>query len=215
MSQRPVFVPCRRAPYTDVFMTEFVWNSGLSSAQKKKNVAALHQAFSSRFPHRPVLEISSKSQEELGIKLSAFHLTKYVPSLDRRISVECIFQGSKVFAAGGPYSDLLPGTSRDAKKDPRLHNSGELRGFRFEGRDFPLQPVTAFYDWLYIQALMEQPELAEGLLAYDAFTDIEFNPNKSKNCQANAAALYVSLARQGLLEQCREFDSFVGLVSGK
>ena len=37
-------------------------------------------------------------------------------------------------------------------------------------------------------------------MEYDAFTDIAFNPQKSINCQAEAAAVYVSLKRQGLLE---------------
>ena len=39
------------------------------------------------------------------------------------------------------------------------------------------------------------------MLAYEAFTDIEFNPDKSINCQARAAALYVSLRREGVLEK--------------
>lgn len=212
MSQRPVFVPFRRKPWTDVYMTEFVWNSGLSAAQKKKNVAALHQAFTARFPEKKVLEISSKSSEDLGVQLSAFNLTKFVPSLGKAVPVECIYQGSKVFAVGGPYTDLYAGTSRAAKGDSRLRQSGELRRFSFEGKDFPLQPASSFYDWLYINALMEHPELSEPLLAYDGFTDIEFNPNKGVACQANAAALYVSLHRQGLLEQCKDFDAFLALL---
>lgn len=212
MSQRPVFVPIKRKPWTDVYMTEFQWNSGLSAAQKKKNVAALHQAFVARFPEKKVLEISSKSSEDLGVKLSAFNLTKFVPSLGKAVPVECVYQGSKVFAVGGPYTDLYTATSRAAKGDDRLRQSGELRRFSFEGKEFPLKAGSAFYDWLYINALMEHPELSEPLLGYDGFTDIEFNPNKGVACQANAAALYVSLHRQGLLEQCRDFDSFLALL---
>ena len=212
MSQRPVFVPIKRKPWTDVYMTEFQWNSGLSAAQKKKNVAALHQAFVARFPEKKVLEISSKSSEDLGVKLSAFNLTKFVPSLGKAVPVECVYQGSKVFAVGGPYTDLYTATSRAAKGDDRLRQSGELRRFSFEGKEFPLKAGPAFYDWLYVNALMEHPELSEPLLGYDGFTDIEFNPNKGVACQANAAALYVSLHRQGLLEQCRDFDSFLALL---
>ena len=212
MSQRPVFVPIKRKPWTDVYMTEFQWNSGLSAAQKKKNVAALHQAFVARFPEKKVLEISSKSSEDLGVKLSAFNLTKFVPSLGKAVPVECVYQGSKVFAVGGPYTDLYTATSRAAKGDDRLRQSGELRQFSFEGKEFPLKAGSAFYDWLYVNALMEHPELSEPLLGYDGFTDIEFNPNKGVACQANAAALYVSLHRQGLLEQCRDFDSFLALL---
>ena len=103
-------------------------------------------------------------------------------------------------------------TPREAKKDSRLKGSGMLRAFRFDGRDYPLIPRTAFYNWLYVNALLEHPELGEGLMEYDAFTDIEFNPEKSINCQAEAAALFVALARRGLLEECRDFEKFLALT---
>lgn len=213
MAQRPVFAPRKSKPYVNVYNPEFVWNSGLSASQKKKNVAALHGAFNNIFPEKKVLEISSKSFEELGIQLSAFNLKKFVPELGQAVPVECIYQGSKTFTAGGPYTDLYTGTSRAAKGDKRLSSSGTLTCFRFDGRDFPLRPLTAFYDWLYINALMEQPELAEQLMAYDAFTDIEFNPNKSLNCQARAAAIFVALSREGLIDRCKNFDDFVSLLA--
>ena len=41
-----------------------------------------------------------------------------------------------------------------------------------------LNPKTIFYDWLYINAVLENPLLAAELLKYNAFTDIEFNPKK-------------------------------------
>lgn len=51
------------------------------------------------------------------------------------------------------------------------------------------------------------------MLAYDAFTDIEFNPKRSINCQAEAAAIFVSLSRQGLLRDALEAeDSFREIV---
>lgn len=212
MATRPVFAPNKKKNTVDVFMMEFVWNSGLSASQKRKNVDALHEAYTRRFPDRKVLEISSKSTEQLGVALSAFNLKKYVPSLGRSIPVECVFQGGKVFSAGGPYTDLYEATARDAKRDPRLKSSGELRRFDFEGREFPLVPKTVFYDWIYINALMENPQLASQLVQYDGFTDIEFNPDKSLNCQARAAALYVSLARKGVVEQCGSFDAFLALI---
>lgn len=73
-------------------------------------------------------------------------------------------------------------------------------------------PRTAFYDWLYINALIENPQLAEKLNGYDGFTDIAFNPDKGINCQARSAALYVSLAKLGVLEQCKDFESFLELL---
>lgn len=212
MAMRPVFAPGKRINEADVFMIEFVWNSGLSVSQKRKNITALHDAYMRRFPERKVLEISSKSMETLGVALSAFNLKKYVPSLEKHIPVECVFQGGKVFAAGGPFTDLYEATSRDAKRDSRLKSSGMLRNFYYEGNEFPAIPKTAFYNWIYINALMENPDLSDELVQYDGFTDIEFNPDKGVNCQAEAAALYVTLARKGLLEQCRDFEDFLKLI---
>ncbi|MDW9231752.1 hypothetical protein C7S15_5898 [Burkholderia cepacia] len=37
-------------------------------------------------------------------------------------------------------------------------------------------------------------------MTYRAFSDIAFNPERSINCQAYAAALYVSLHERGLLK---------------
>lgn len=215
MANRPVFMPTKKAPFVDVYMGEFTWNGGFAVSQKQKNIAALHQSFNQRFPDRKVLEISSKSMQSLGVKLSAFNLKKFVPSLGLSTPVECAFQGGKVFAAGGPYTDLYIATAREAKRDPRLKSSGMLRRFFFEGEEMPLTPRTAFYNWLYINALLENPDLAEQLLEYDGFTDIEFNPDKSINCQAEAAALFVALSRQGLLDQCRHFDMFIQLLQPK
>lgn len=215
MAERPIFMPHGKAPFTHVYMAPFVWNGGFAVAQKRKNIAALHEAFHQRFPERRVLEISSKSTEELGVLLSAFHLKKQVPSLGISVPVECVFQGGKVFAAGGPYTDLYTATPKEAKRDPRLKNGGMLRGFVFEGRAMPLVPKTAFYNWLYINALLENPTLAQGLLEYDAFTDIEFNPDKSINCQAEAAALFVALSRQGVVEPCKDFAAFLRIVTNR
>jgi hypothetical protein len=39
----------------------------------------------------------------------------------------------------------------------------------------------------------------EALFAVDAFTDIEFNPGKSINCQARSCAVHMALTRNGTL----------------
>ena len=89
MAVRPVFVPVSKAPYVTRFMGEFTWNGGFAVSQKQKNIAALHEAFHKRFPDDKVLEISSKSMQELGIQLSAFHLQKEVPSLGKKVPDVC------------------------------------------------------------------------------------------------------------------------------
>ena len=212
MASRPVFMPRKTKPYVNVVSPNFVWNPGLSASQKTRNVIALHEAWHGFFPEGKVLEISSKSTEALGVQLSAFNLQKYVPELGKSVSVECVYQGSKVFFGGGPYQELYLGTSRQAKSDPRLRGSGGLKEFRFDGKVFPIKPVTAFYDWLYLNALLENPDLSEPLLRYDGFTDIEYNPDKSLACQARTAAMFVALHRAGVLEQCRDFDAFLNLL---
>jgi hypothetical protein len=65
---------------------------------------------------------------------------------------------------------------------------------------FPSEPKTAFYDWLYVRALAPHKEYLARLQDFAGFTDIEFNPEKSINCQARSCALFVSLCRKGLLE---------------
>lgn len=215
MATRPVFYADRNAAYHSVFNAEFTWAGGFALSQKQKNITAIHRCFVNACPNRRALEISSKSTEPVGISASAFFLKKFVPSLNRSIPVENIFQGSKVFRNGGPFTDLLGGEPIDAKRDPRLINSGALVGFRFEGADYPLVPKTVFYDFIYINALLENPEVANELLKYDGFTDIAFNPEKSLNCQARSAAIFVSLSRQGLLDNVKDFSSYLALFQRK
>jgi len=212
MANRPVFVVNERRPYYFQTNVTFTYSSGFAVSQKQKNIVALHRAFNEEFPDKPVLEISSKSLQREGEPLSAFFLKKYVPSLDRCVPVECIYQGSKVFSDGGPYTDLYERTPREAKKDARLHTGASVTSFCFDGEHFPTRPVTAFYDYLYINALLENQALAGKILTYRAFTDIEFNPSKSLNCQARAAAIFVSLTLSGRIEQARSFDSFLKLL---
>jgi len=200
MAVRPVFIPVADGPvFVRTEMVSFTWHPGLSASQKQKSVASLHDAAAEALGLSAILEVSSKSTEWLGVALSAFNLPIYHPGVGRQVSVECAFQAGKVFQKGGPFPDLLHMESRDAKRDPRLRDSGPLTAFRFDGQDWPVEPQTAFYDWLYIRALLSKPELAKPILAHDAFTDIEFNPRQSISCQAYAVALCVSLARRGIV----------------
>lgn len=181
-------------------MLVFQWHPGMSKSQKQKSIHELHSVAHSLGFNR-VLEISSKSENELGIKLSAFNLLIETKKNKRVFTVETAFQGSKVFSRGGPYKDLFGMDSLSAKRDIRLKESGSLIGFEFFGKSFPTEPRTYFYDWIYINALVQNEKLAEEVLSYDAFTDIEFNPKKSINCQAHAVAIFISLSRRGMLKE--------------
>lgn len=173
----------------------FSWSGGFALSQKQKNVAALHAAILMEDPSAKPLEISRKSLQPLGVKLSAFNLTLAVEG--RKCTVESVFQASKVFEGGtGPFPKKYGEDPHEVRHFVRdIYEGRHVIGFEFCGRRWPTEPKTAFYDHLYITALEENPDLAAELLEYDAFTDIEFNPKRSINCQAASAALYVSKKR--------------------
>lgn len=215
MAERPLFIPAYEGrSLVETKFVDFEWSPGLSLSQKQKSIDSLHAAASRQFNIGTMLEVSSKSREPLGIELSAFNLSITTVKHNRKMSVECAYQGSKLFENGGPYVDIFNKTSREAKKDARLFSSGRLVGFQFFGEVWELNPLTAFYDWLYINALKKQSSLVEGLLRYAAFTDIEFNPGRSVNCQAYSVALFLSLRRRNLLDEATSSKaSFLRIVN--
>ena len=200
MAGRPLFVPdAAGPPWVRSIDLEFRWHPGFSRAQAQRSIVSLHGA-AAEAGYTRVLEISSKAEELLGRQLSAFHLQVTLPD-GSRVSVENAFQGSKVFTTGGPYTDLYRVSARDAKKDVRVRGEAPLQSFSFFGADWPLEPTTLFYDWLYLNALRDSPHLAEQLRSYGGFTDIAFNPRRSLNCQARSAALHVALQGSVDLDQ--------------
>jgi len=216
MANRPVFVPSSIGTLMVVPMPiEFFWHPGMSKSQKQKSIRSLHAAAKQTRGIEKILEISSKSETEAGVRLSAFNLFLKMPN-GVQGAVEVLFQGSKVFSRGGPYTDIYKKTSREAKKDERLGDSGHLVAFRCGNFDWPLNPQTAFYDWLYLSALRQNASLAQKLLEYDGFSDIEFNPAKSINCQAASAALYKALVERELLELALSSpDEFIRIHEGQ
>jgi len=198
MAFRPIFV-CEQTTDSFIYETnlEFKWFPGMAITKKQKSIESLHRSAEAK-GLVPILEISTKSKYPLGIKLSAFNLKL---KIEGKIltTVEAAYQGSKVFKKGGHYNDLYYKTSREAKKDERLYSSGELIGFEFETIKWDLTPDTAFYDWLYINALVQNEELSNEIMRFNAFTDIEYNPKKQVSCQARSAAYFVSLTRLNLL----------------
>ena len=182
MASRPAWTFCNdRVEKCDF---EFAWNGGFAVSQKRKNITALHTAIQKKF-NENALEISTKSENEFGQKLSAFVL-----KLDG-VLLECVFQSSKVFEKGGPYLDLLNVSPKEAKRDERLRSSGKLIAFEYGGKRWATEPKSAFYDYIYIKSALASftPEELKALDDYVWFTDIEFNPGKSINSQARSVAL--------------------------
>lgn len=183
MAERPAYFINNNKVMVKNF--SFEWFSGFSVSQKQKSIDSLHGAVMKSDSTANPLEVSTKSKNSLGVKLSAFNL-----KLDN-YTLENIFQSSKVFTGGGAYRDLLDVSPKEAKKDPRLKNSGELKAFDYNGEIFPLFPKTVFYDYIYIKAVRESLTVDEiqEIKKYNYFTDIEFNPAKSINTQAKTVAI--------------------------
>lgn len=202
MASRPVFVPCVDGGLVIEHAVEFQWFPGFAVAQKQRSVASLHRSATEQLGLGKVLEVSTKSMDPFGVRLSAFNLSV---RMDRGLSpalLEAAYQGSKVFESHGPLTHLYRwNDGREVKRFMRAYSKERLVRFEFCGYSWPLEPRTAFYDWLYLNSLREladqDDEINRVLRRFDAFTDIEFNPDKSFNCQARSCALYVALEEGG------------------
>lgn len=230
MAVRIVAIPIKKELGVKIHRIDLRWEKGMNITQKRKNIMNLHSKIREVFGKDvKILEISTKSPNELGRSLSSLNLKidlrKLVPLKRLReigrwkVPVELVFQGSKVFENKGPYlEEFLSLDSREWRSvKKRLPKSKKIKllGFKLFGEEWPLEPKTLFYDWLYINALMQNMDIAEKLMKYDMFTDIEFNPEKSINCQAITAAIYVSLRTTNLLplnEEVLKKEDFIRLV---
>ncbi len=193
MANRPAWTIDDNKIITESF--EFKWNGGFAVSQKKKNVIALHNSIKET-TGKLSLEVSTKGDEELGNKFSAFNL-----KLDD-IYLENIFQSAKVYEKGGPFWDLLEVEPKEAKRDKRHKESGRLLSFEYKGEKWDLKPKTAFYDYIYYLAVKQNIKSKlityddiSNLAKYSYFTDIEFNPSKSINSQGRAIVIIKYLFR--------------------
>ena len=218
MANRPVFLASdREGIFFEEKNVEFEWFAGMATSQKQKSINSLHKAAQLE-GISDILEVSTKSEEVLGNQLSAFNLT-YTTSKGKTLLLEVAFQGSKIFENGGPYHDLYDKDPLEVKKDERVSKDFIITGFDFQGELWNNEPKTAFYDWLYINAVNQKLDndtefLFENISGYTAFTDIEFNPKKSLNCQARSCAVFVSLVRKNLLSIALESrESFLDILS--
>lgn len=213
---RTIFYPMERAPYVKEERIIIPEDFGFETIEQKQEcIMFLHDVFLKNNPLKSILEISTKSLQQEGVNLSAFNLQFYVTSESRTFAVENIYQSSKVFELGGNYRDLLYVSPKEAKKDMRLINSGKVIKYIFESYEYPFdeieypaKPIDAFFDYIYMTALMRNRECSEKLFEYDAFGDIEFEPLIGSNCQARAAAKYVGKTRAGEIKKVDDIIKF-------
>jgi len=229
MAKRPIFMPDPGGQLVREQEIDFRWYPGFSIQQKQRSVRSLHRAAkeTASGPNggavNRILEVSSKSEgppevsaEPLGRRLSAFRLHKTLPD-GRKGCLEAAFHASKVFERDQQLEELYWNRDgRDVKRIMRPWREVRLTMFRFGADEWPLEPKSAFYDWLYIRALQEHPPcegVEELLKQQDAFTDIEFNPKRSFNCQARSCALFVALASMSLLSETSTRDGFLKVLA--
>lgn len=192
---------------------EFRWHPGYSASQKQKNIIALHSA-ANRLGFSRTLEVSSKSDTEVGRRLSAFSIKLNITG--DNCYLESVYQGSKVFEKGGPFHEIYNMNPLDAKRYFRDAALGKITHFQIYGEKFENLPMNAFYDWLFIRALAPHAEyLKKNVFIFDAFSDIEFNPSKSFNTQARSVALLKGLYERGLLERAHRDFQFLRTTEGE
>lgn len=192
---------------------KFEWFPGYSISQKQRSIRSLHRACAQDGFSR-VLEVSSKSECEIGQRLSAFSLRIVIGG--RRFPLESVYQGAKVFERGGPFPELFDQSPRDAKRYLRGADLGSIKEFRVFNSTFENEPRTAFYDWIYMRSLKSHLDfLRDHVFVYDAFTDIEFNPEKSLNSQARSIALMKGLFLNGELKKALEDYQWLRNIESK
>ena len=218
MAKRPIFITEKVGPtLVREQEVEFVFSNGFSLSQKQKSIESLHdEAYDLLQLEGEILEVSTKSIQPIGTQLSAFNLSITTESYGE-ILLEAAFQGSKVFETLGQDTDLYRiGSGSEIKKRMKEKADDKLTMFSFDGDDWMLEPKTAFYDWIYLQALKQrdsQGEITTSLKHYSAFTDIEFNPKRSINCQARSCALFVALRHRNILDEAlADKDSFLQVL---
>ena len=187
MAIRPIYISTNipDTPFMKVDIS-FEWIKGMSYKQKCKRRDSMLKAIANMKLYNidSVLEVSTKSNKELGVNLSALNLT--IPLKSGKVkTVEEIYQASKI-----------------------LDSNNHIKEFRFHNTVFEKDPYSMYYDYIYMLGLYMHKEYHEELSKYSIFTDIEFNPNKQLNTQARAAAIWNTLYRNNMTKIIENQDEF-------
>ena len=161
-----------------------------------------------------ILEISTRSKNPFGKSLSPFNLQITLKS-GKKVKVECAYQGSKILKDGTQFENLYWGSPRDAALDKRIKGKRPV-SFRFFSKEYPTQPKHAFFDFLYIISLIQRKDDVFGKLSeFDGYTDMFYSPRKDPNCQARAAAKYIALMRNGIIQKGTPSQDILEALLGK
>lgn len=168
----------------------FNFYGGFALSQKQKTIDAFHEELKND-GLKNILEVSRKSKNQLGNALSAFNLMLNIKGITR--SIESVYQSSKVFNNNIQFKEVLDYEPLMAKrfiKENVEKNNLILTSFNCFGIEFPLYPITIFYDYIYVLALSQHNDIASNVIKNDCFTDIEFNHKKQHASQARSCAIF-------------------------
>lgn len=182
---------------------EFKWEPGMSTAQKTRSCKNLHNALLNAY-RLTAMDISSASPTKLGKALSAFNL------MYKGYSVESWYQGSKVYKDGTVSHDLYGKDSLTCKLEAKKRGMCDFVGFNYKGTIMPTEPRTVFYDWLYLNAMVDTYGTDLDLSEYDAFTDVQAVLDIDA-CQARSVCIYKLLQERldwDLLEDINVFKTW-------
>lgn len=208
MVMRPVFM-FRDNKHQEV-PVEFEWVKGLDNHLIVQRYLNLHESIKEIYPDVNLLEVSTKSLNPVGKSLSPFILKTH-----NGITVEALYQGSKIYEYGGPFQELYQRSSLEAKNHAKGKDLGDVIGFQLGRLIFDTKPTRAFYTWLYITVLMQNLDLADNLMEYNAFTDIHYNPKTMNVCQAYACSVYYTLRQGNILDLAMEsYPNFCKVIYG-
>lgn len=194
-------------------ITRYKWFSDFANEvqQQQARIQSLHDNFKISRPDFKLLEISSLSNNPVGVDVSIMHLVDPVGNF-----VEGVYQGSKVYEEG-QLEDLYKVTSPlDAILDKRKDQMGMIIGFNVYGKALPVNPWTLTLNWLWCEAVYTHRPYLEEILKYDGFTDY-FNqtPKVEWGCYAESASVLVTLDRLGIMDKAMiDIDSFALNVYG-
>lgn len=217
MAERYVFISKNSYPFYEKVYVTFDFFQGHALSQKRKCQIGLHQNFLAEYPDYKVLEISGASLYSLGRDLSAMNIKKHTSK--GTTTVESAFQSSRIYVAEseviGPFSELLFVDGKTSKKLVKEASKGLIsKQYEFDGMIFfaPDFHISLFYDFLYINALLEEEnkDVVRSLIdgGYNAFSDLA---TMSLNCQARSAAIFVGLYKAGKLAEVKNYESYLAL----
>lgn len=174
----------------------FDFFQGHALSQKRKCQIGLHQNFLAEYPDYKLLEISGASLLSFGKDLSLMNLKKQTTK--GLMTVKSAFQSSRIYSDDvetiGPFPEYLFVDGKTCKKLVKEASRGLIsKKYEFDGMKFYAPPhhISLFYDFLYINALLEEENydvtrrLIDG--GYNAFSDLA---TITLNCQARSAAIF-------------------------